>query len=74
MRTCVCAIHAHSSRASNGSGFACVYPGGRALEPHNIGSLRQKYLLLIVFTEIAQAVLLSASHGGIAKAPLARER
>lgn len=36
--------------------FGCIFPDGRSLEPHNIDSLAQKYLLLIVFTEIAESV------------------
>ena len=40
-------------KASSGlTGGTRVFPGGRALEPHNIDSLRQKYLLLICFTEV----------------------
>lgn len=39
-------------------GIGCLFKGGSRLLPHNIDSLNQKYLLLIVFTEIAESVLL----------------
>lgn len=38
--------------------FGSPWRGGAALHPHNLDSLRQKYLLTIVFTEIAYSVLL----------------
>ena len=33
-----------------------AFPDGRLLAPHNIDSLAQKYLFLIVFTELANAI------------------
>lgn len=35
----------------------CVFPGGRILAPHNVDSLAQKYLLLMVFCSLAEHVL-----------------
>lgn len=37
-------------------GFGSVYRDGALLHPHNVDSLKQKYLLLIVFTEIAETI------------------
>lgn len=36
----------------------CLFRGGVSLVPHNIDSWAQKQLLLIVFTEIAESILL----------------
>lgn len=41
-----------------GSEFACLFHGGRQLDPHNIDCWAQKQLLLIVFTELAESVIL----------------
>jgi hypothetical protein len=38
-----------------------VFPGGKSLVPHNVDSWRQKYLFLIMFTEIAELVLYGVS-------------
>jgi hypothetical protein len=43
-----------------GRGFGMLLRGGVVLEPHNVDSLRQKYMLLMVFTELADDVLLAA--------------
>jgi hypothetical protein len=40
------------------SSFGCFLRGGRMLLPHNIDSWHQKNLLLIVFTEFAESVVL----------------
>ena len=40
--------------------FGSLYHEGRMLQPHNVDSLKQKYLLLIVFTQIAESVILFA--------------
>lgn len=39
-------------------GFGSIFLGGRQLQPHNIDSWHQKNLLTIVFTELAESVLL----------------
>lgn len=44
------------------SAFGSVFDGGVRLTPHNVDSLAQKYLLLIVFTEIAHTVQLFAEN------------
>ncbi len=36
--------------------FGCMYSKGAQLVPHNVDSLTQKYLLLIVFTEIVNCI------------------
>lgn len=40
------------------SGFFCMFDGGVCLQPHNVDSWRQKYLLTVAFTEIAESVLI----------------
>lgn len=37
--------------------FGCIFSMGRSLRPHNIDSLHQKYLFLMIFTEIAESVI-----------------
>jgi hypothetical protein len=38
--------------------FGCIFEDGVSLLPHNIDSWSQKQLLLIIFTEIAESILL----------------
>lgn len=42
-----------------------AYLGGAALTPHNIDSWKQKQLLLIVFCEVAEDIVLFAKSGGL---------
>lgn len=42
------------------SAHCCIFPGGVQLLPHNIDCLDQKYLLLIVFTEIVESLVIQA--------------
>ncbi len=44
-------------------GFGTVYPDGAQLQPHNVDSLEQKYLLLIVFAEIAESIAFLGGMG-----------
>jgi hypothetical protein len=38
--------------------LGCIFPGGVSLLPHNIDVWHQKQLLLIVFTDLAETILL----------------
>jgi len=40
--------------------IGCVFKDGASLYPHNVDSWRQKYLLLITFTELLHTVVLLA--------------
>ncbi len=42
--------------------FGCVFKGGATLHSHDVHTWRQKYLLLIVFTYIADTVILLSQH------------
>lgn len=38
--------------------LGCIFKDGASFYPHNVDSWRQKYLLLITFTEIAHSIIL----------------
>lgn len=42
------------------SSFSVLFKDGVSLHPHNVDSLTQKYLLLVVFGDIAESILLFA--------------
>lgn len=44
-----------------GSQIGCMFSGGKTLLPHNLDTLRQKYLLTIIFTEISYSVILGSA-------------
>lgn len=48
----------------NRSAFGCLFAGGYSLQPHNVDSLAQKYLLLMTFTELAESVILFSRTKG----------
>lgn len=48
-------------------GCGCLFRRGQMLVPHNVDGLAQKYLLLIVFTELAGHVAMAASNSDLDK-------
>ncbi len=42
-----------------GTDMGCLFRRGQSLAPHNVDSLAQKYLLLIVFTALAEQVAMA---------------